>query len=428
MADGFGAQASGFGRRARAGGAARSRERLGLLFPALLVWTFFEMGRPTFTPPRLALLISILVLAGWLMSAEKRVSSQTWLLALFLIAMAAGIPSAPNTYSAVWTTYGMVSVLCMCVPLPALVTSVRRVKIWTYGFLAIAAYIGLWAVFHGGYGPGGADAAQDENYVGAIMGMAAPLAYFSMFVEKRMLPRLAFGLVIVVLVAAMVAAEDVSRGAFLGLCTGALYCAARSPRKLLGFGILGGAALTLAALAGPAYWSTIRSTGDVEEGTAGLRLEVWKMGVRAWQNRPVLGAGAGNFRWVVGEGQSEEQFESIGHSVAGSIVAHSLFVELLVDLGTVGVVVFLTVLWFAWKDLRLVQLLGAVGSSRAPPDPDLATLRVFAEGVTASILVTLVNAVFLSLLYFANLWLLVALGNAIRQVAVRAAANQGRGP
>jgi O-antigen ligase len=404
--------------RRRSHGTTSANERLGSLLPLLLLWMLFEIGRPP-TPPKVPLLLSLIVFAGWLLAKDKRWTRQSFWMTVLLGVMAAGIPFAVNGYSAFWSTYGMASFLCICLPLPGLVTSVRRVRVWVLWFLAIASYVGAWALFHHGFGPSAARGAQDENYVGTLMGMAFPFAYFLLFLEKRFVRRLPYIIMMVVFVGAMVVGRDTSRGAFLGLCATVLYCVALSPRKLLGFGILGAGALGLALLAGPKYWQQIRSTTDTSEGTADLRLEIWQAGLRAWKLRPIMGAGPGNFTWVVQEGESQAQFERLGRGVGGSILAHSFYVEMIVDTGIIGVLIFLAVLGRTVLDLRRVQRVSAAAPGRAPPSDDQRQLHCYADGLLGSIVAVLANGAFLSLFYFVNLWLLLAVGGAIAQVTRR---------
>ena len=406
-------------RRRRLPGEARANERLGTLFPLLLLWMLFEIGRPP-TPPNVPLLLSVIIFAGWLFSRDKRWTRESFWMTVLLSVMVVGVPLAVNTYSAFWSTYGMASRLCICVPLPGLVTNVRRARALVLGFLTIAAYVGVWALFHEGYGPSAAAGAQDENYVGTLMGMAFPFAYFLLFSERQFARRLLLIIMLVVFLGAMVLARDTSRGAFLGLCATILYCVARSPRKLLGFGIVGGAALGFALLAGPRYWEQIRSTTNVNEGTAGLRLEIWQAGLRAWTTRPVLGAGPGNFIWVVQEGETNEQFRRLGRGLGASIFAHSMYVEMIVDLGIVGALIFAATLRRAVRDLRWVQrVVRAPSGTPSPPGDPATQLRCYADGTIGSIIAVLVNGVFLSLFYYINLWLLLAMGGAIAQVTWR---------
>jgi O-antigen ligase len=392
------------------------REPLGIFLILLFVWMWFEFGRPS-NPMGIPLLISIASFVGWLMRPDKRWTMQSkWFLAMIAV-MAAGIPLAANGFSAFWATYGMASLLvCICLPLPSVVTSVRAVRAWMYTFLGVSLYVGGWALFHDGFGPSGAGGGQDENYVAAMMGMAIPFAYFSIFVAKRAIIKLVLALSITVFCGAMVVADNVARGGFVGLCAVFLYCLARSPRKWLGVVIVTAIVVAVLPFAGAKYWDEISTITDVEEGTADVRIEIWKIGLRMWRANPVLGVGAGNFRWQVGVYQSAEQLEKYGRDLGGSIIAHSLFVELLAELGTLGALVVLIPLWRTWRDLWHVRRSAAGRPGQGAAAAELVTLGHCADAVLASILACLVNGAFLSLLYFSYLWLLIALGSAVTLV------------
>jgi O-antigen ligase len=119
---------------------------------------------------------------------------------------------------------------------------------------------------------------------------------------------------------------------------------------------------------------------------------------------------------MVGDYQSPEQLEKYGRDLGGSIIAHSLFVELLAELGIAGVLVVLALLWRTFKDLwRVVCSTPRDGEST--PIGDAIALRCYADAVTAATIACLVNGVFLSLLYYSYLWLFIMLGNAITQIS-----------
>jgi O-antigen ligase len=392
-----------------------SRERFGFFFYLLLVYLFFEYGRPS-RPMGIPMVISSLSLAGWLLRSEKRWNPQITGFVAFVVVMAIGIPLAANGYAAFWETYGMaVTLLTICVPLPSLVTSVRRIKLWSYAFLAVVLYVGGWAAFNGGYGPSAASGGQDENYIAAMMGMAIPFAYFSIFIEKRRIIKVLFVLSILVFLAAIIAGQNVSRGGFLGLCSVFLYCVLKSPRKWLGLGLGALMALVVLGFAGPAYWAEISTITDTSEGTADMRLEVWACGLRMFAAHPVLGVGPGNFRWVISDYESPEQYAKYGRDLGGSIIAHSLFIELLAEIGTAGAVIVGVLLWRTLRDLVRITRSGP-GTSTAMDAGSSRELRSYANAVTASILACLVNGAFLSLLYYSYLWILIALGSAITAV------------
>ena len=388
-------------------------ERLGVLFVILLVWLGFEFGRPP-NAFKIPMMISIVSFAAWGVRSRKQWTPQSWGFLALLAAMAAGVPFAENTYAAYRTTTAMaVMFLCVCLPLQSLVTTVRRVRVWIYTFLAVAGYVGVFAVFHGGYGPSGAAGAQDENYVAALMGMAIPLAYFPLFVEKRPAVRALFIAAIIIFVGAIALGENPSRGGFVGLCAVALYCLARSPRKALGLTVflVGGAALLV--LAGPAFWAEIRTSTDLQTGTANMRLEIWKIGVRMWKENPLIGVGPDNFRWVIGFFQSPEQWVKFDRSLAGSIIPHSLPVELLSELGIVGVLAAGGLIGWTWVGLGKVRTALSRRGNPVRDDPAAAELRCYADAVRGGILAIMVNGVFLSLLYYSHVWLLVAVGSAV---------------
>lgn len=391
----------------------RVREGVGLPLSLLLVWLWFEFGRPP-NPMSIPLLLSIAMFGGWLLRKDKRWSRQHSLFVALLILLAVSVPMAVNTYSAYVATFGMaVTILTVCVPMPSLVTSVRKVRAWAYTFVAVSLLVAGWALFHGGLGPSGSSGGQDENYVAAMMCMAIPFAYFSIFSETRRPVKLLLILSIVVFTGAVIV--GLSRGGFVGLCAVALYCLARSPKKLVGLSVVAVIVVGVLLFAGSDYWKEMGTITDTSDETADLRIEIWKIGLRMWASNPVLGVGPGNFRWQVGDYQSAEQMEKYGRSLQGSILAHSLPVELLAELGTIGAIVVVALLWGTWRNLRRIQR--EIPRPRRSTDANgLWPLRCYADAVIGSIIGCLATGTFLSLLYFSYLWLLIALGGAITQV------------
>ncbi len=390
-------------------GAASASDRLGYVYPLLLVWVFFEFGRPSH-PFNIPLVISLISLLTWLVRKEKQWTPATkwWLVVIGGAAL--GIPFANNTYSAFWTTYNLaVLFLSICLPLQSLITSVARVRLWFMVFLATTVWVGVWAASQAGIGPNGA---LDENYVATLMDMAIAVAFFMLFAEKATIVRGLLAFSMAVFVAAIALGGNPSRGGFIALCAVALYGIWRSPRKLMGISGLAVVAIALLVVAGPGFWTEIGNSTDTSNGSTGdIRLEIWKAGLRMWMANPILGVGAGNFRWAIGDYQTAEQFAHFQRSLAGSIVAHSMWVEALAELGLVGVIATAILVWRTWTDLGRMrnELTGLTSGPSA--DTDLVRLRCYADAIRAGILAVLVNGVFLSLFYYSDLWVLLALGS-----------------
>jgi O-antigen ligase len=404
-------------RPTRLAGRAKQKTRLGFMFSLALVWTLFEFGRPP-TPPLLLLLISGVMFSWWLTQKGKRLGKDdAWWFALLAVT-ATGVVLSANNYSAFMSLrFFLVLFLGVCLPLQALVSTPARVRAWIYMFVVTSTYVGAWALTHGGYGPAGSDG-HDENYVAAIVVTGAALAYFSMIAEKRAVVRVLLMGSILVSVAALAVANNPSRGGFLALCVVTAYAVYRSPHKLVTIGAIAIGGITLLAFAGDAFWAEISTSADYTSGTGDMRLELWKAGLRMWQDSPLLGVGAGNFRWRVGDFQTAVQFEKFGRDLGGSVIAHSMPIELLAELGSVGVLATAMLVRRAWRGLGKVLLVPPMFSKGRLPR-ELFVLRCYADAMRAAMLSVLVNGVFLSLLYYSHLWVLVAVSTALFHVHQR---------
>lgn len=388
----------------------RAPPSVSIPFLLLLVWIFFEYGRP---PMMLGipLMISGVAAMAWLATPDKQWSRATLLWPALLLVVLIGVPLAANNYWAFWTAKGMaVLFLCICLPLQALTNSVSRLRLWILVFVVVATYVATWAALHHGYGPAGTDG-HDENYVAALSCTGFGLAYFAAFAERSRAWRWILRGSLVAFVASIALAANPSRGGFIGLCAVGAYCLKRSPRKMVGATVLAIAVIALLVLAGPTFWNEIRTTTDYQTGTGDIRLEIWKAGLRMWKANPLIGVGGGNFRWVIQDYQSAEQFAKFGRSLGGSIVAHSLWIEMLAELGSLGAILTGLLTWNTWSGLRRVR--DDVSRNRPRATGDLLALASYADAIRAAILAVLVNGLFLSLYYYSHLWVLLALGSAL---------------
>lgn len=384
----------------------------------LVIWTLFEFGRPP-TPPMGPLLLAGLLGGWWLLQRQKVLSARDLLYAVFLLDVAAGALAARNSYSAFVSARLMLTVMVgICLPMQTVLSTVTSIRVWVVAFAATAAYVGAWAATHGGYGPAGTDG-HDENYVAALLGMGAGMAYFSVFAERRRALKMMLALFLVTYMAGIAMAGNPSRGGFLAMCTVALYALYRSPRKLVGVGLLVVGAIVLLLVAGDAFWKEIGSSTDYSSGTGDVRLEIWQAGLRMWRANPFLGVGAGNFKWVIGDYQTAEQFLKFGRSLGGSIIAHSMHVELVSELGTVGAVATYGLVLTTWRSLGRVTVPSYRRALGRVPE-ELLRLSCYADAIRAAILAVLVNGVFLSLLYYSHLWVMIAAGAAVATVHQRA--------
>jgi O-antigen ligase len=258
---------------------------------------------------------------------------------------------------------------------------------------------------------------QDENYAAALMTMAFPFAYFSIFVARKVLARVAFAMVAGLFMAAVVV--SFSRGGFLGMAVVLLYCVLRSPKRWPLLLVGPALAVGIAVFATPEYWTEMETISDTHEKTAELRLDLWEIAFRMFQANPLTGVGPANFVWNAGDYQSEEQFARYQRSLAASAVTHSVYFELLAELGLAGMIVVGGTLYRNYGDLRFVaretkkEHEGASASSS-----DVRRARYYERAIAGSLIGVLTCGATVSILYYSYLWILTAMAVALKQATI----------
>jgi O-antigen ligase len=349
--------------------------------------------------------------------------------------MSIGVVTARNWYSAYHAVKAMaIMLLCICIPLIQFVDSLRKIRIFVNVLIVVFFYVGVWAIFQGGNGPAGSFGGQDQNYTSAMMCMAIPLAYFSIRLTDRRVVKLFYVVALGVFLAAIVAGS--SRGGFVGLIGVVLFCVLKSPRKKQALVALVVGALLLSLVAGPKYWEEMGTITDTKEATADMRFELWEIAGRMFVYNPLFGVGPGNYRWNVGIYQSVEQLEKFGRELTYSVVVHSTYFEILSELGLAGAILFATILFRTFRDLRRIRSSKDFAKTtendrqRRPisrndtlPRTDAQQLPYYSLAIMGSLVGYLVPSAFVSFTYFSHFWLLIALAVALNEVA-RAASRK----
>lgn len=154
-----------------------------------------------------------------------------------------------------------------------------------------------------------------------------------------------------------------SRGGFLGFAAVSIYVLLAYrviPKRVRLAAVCGGLGFLL-LVADDAYWRQIGTLRDVQQDynwsgreTAG-RMEVWKRGLKYMAAHPLVGVGIRNFPMAEGT-LSEESRASMerGKGFKWS-AAHNSFLEIGVELGVVGLALFVTMLVSALRALRRIR-------------------------------------------------------------------------
>jgi O-antigen ligase len=282
-----------------------------------------------------------------------------------------------------------------------------------------------------GYHGGRADAADsmyDPNDLAYVLVAVLPLAFGFVLCASSLRKRLIYiGIALCIAVAALLTG---SRGGLLAL--GLLLVAmvllpVRAPRtSTVAQGISLGKRMLVILLCvaiAPLVWSHLPNSVTARFATlthpkAGYnwdphdvtgRREIWKRGIIALERNP-LGYGIGAYPMV------DLRF-------GGRFMApHNSFLEIAVELGVLGFVLFVRMYMLAWRALRRVrrELAGRDSLSKEGQEQ-----IIFSKLIQFSLMATVVAGFFLSKAYPVELWVMFGLTIAISGVVARSVARQG---
>jgi|CXWL01.1.fsa_nt_gi O-antigen ligase len=429
----------------------KPRNGLGFPFFLILIYLFMEFARPA-SPMGIPMVISIVLFLNWvsLPQSEKKWPPQViCFFALFAVIAVMG-PFAENNAAVLWGFRDMVVLLLfLCVPIMHFVNSMRKLTVFVNCLVGLYAYVAVYAALHGGFGPG---AYWDENDVALALNSTIPFAFVSMLLARKGLGKAVFGGAFAIMICGVIATS--SRGGFVGLVPMLVYCFVLSPKKMqtlaVGFILL----LGVAILAPEEYWQEVSSiVGESSNenplaGTGGLRRVFWAIAREMFYSHPIFGVGFGNFPYVTHLYQSEEIFQLVQRTIGGN-VAHSLYFTVLAELGLAGIIVFVLILIYNFRDATFIQrqikdrlnavMAGPQNARSKLANPlmasksrlaifrteaqgavlrDLEQLSLYAHALRASFIGFLVNAIFLTVFTYPHFWFLTALAVILKLVSI----------
>jgi O-antigen ligase len=411
-----------------------TNEQVGAPFMLILVYLFMEYIRPV-NPMKIPMLISIVLFIGWAMLPKKHWNPQIVCFAAMIGVIGVMGPFALNSYAIFWGFVGIVVQLyCICVPIMHFVDSEKKLKWFIDALMLMFVYIAIFAMLHGGFGPGGH--VGDENDVALAINSILPFAFLSIFVSSTRPQKIWYGVVSAILLAGVIASK--SRGGFLGLLCVSIYCFILTPNKLqsLGIGLLlsGGVAL----FAPDEYWEEISTiwteaeNEDPRQGTGALRKLYWTLALEMFYANPIFGVGLGNFAYNAELYQTAEMYEQLGRTVGS--VTHSLYFAILAETGAAGTLVFTALVYYNFKGLgnlirkvnsrlksrHLIKNSDPLKRVRTPEKPGNEGIQVphtggdkallyYSHATRAGLIGFLSSGVFVTVFTYPHFWILTAI-------------------
>ncbi|RLJ04632.1 MAG: hypothetical protein DRP08_01285 [Candidatus Aenigmatarchaeota archaeon] len=394
-------------------------------FTLLMLYLFFEYGRPQGLIPALGYLRPGIVLIGalgfylFISGKIKFESIQSKCMLGFLLLSAIHVPIAVNNY---WAFQGAKAFLIYLIVFLSISNYINS-------FEKLAKYIDFWIVInficafvglkHGGRVPN-SGFMGDENDFALVMNMAIPFAYFMFLETSSTKKKILYLSACCIFIAANVA--SLSRGGFVGLIPVILYCWYKTPKKFLSTVIITIMVGVLCLTAPSTYWDEVKSIKEENKktGTGEERIYQWKIGWNMFLDNPLIGVGQGNFPFRFREYEIAAGFyEGLhGRSRAGR-AAHSLYFTLIPELGILGILLFGGMIYFSYKDLKWILKIEKDFLFKQQSDKTIQKLhkiRFIIFGITGAMLGYLISGIFLSVLYYPHFWLLIALCVALRNI------------
>jgi O-antigen ligase len=250
----------------------------------------------------------------------------------------------------------------------------------------------------------------DPNELAALLVAGMAFAGILAVTTKEAALRVAAGSAVVLFLAGII--YTVSRGGLLALfiaLIAACLLAGRWRGRTLVVTALGLMTMVIyfASFAG----LDARDRVTTVEGGSG-RTDIWKVGWRMVEDKPITGIGSGNFpissiHYLLQPGVLERD-EFI---IDTPKVAHNTYLHILAELGVVGFALFMTIIGFAMScALKAARWFGRAGDHH---------MELFARGAIVALVGILAADFFISEQFGKQLWLLLGLGPALYGVARR---------
>jgi probable O-glycosylation ligase (exosortase A-associated) len=313
-----------------------------------------------------------------------------------------------------WTL--VLKVVLFCVLMPMVITNRTRIHAMLLTIVLGLALHGTvegakFIASGGGHHVLGLLKFGDNNHFAMLIVMTMPLLLYVFQYSEKLVVRLGAAGGLLFAVTAVIGTH--SRGGLLSMAVAGAWLVLAGRRKMMGLAVLIAGAVVVIALA-PDTWTTRMNTiKEAEEDSSFMgRVEAWKVSSAIALRRPLTGGGFHGvekrhiwqeFRDSPSLLDSIETFRS-----PGGRAAHSVYFEVMGDLGFVGLLLFLLILgsvFVARRDIR---------KRCARHGPRLVWASDLADTLSATMAAYVVGAAALSMAYSEAMYAIVMLMEVLR--------------
>jgi probable O-glycosylation ligase (exosortase A-associated) len=344
---------------------------------------------PGMRPLRMGMILELVTLTSWilhLIKTRKRIQWPTfnWMFLAYVGIIASTVITAINNRKAYDVFQSTAVYFILYLIAINVVDSLKRLNklIWIlFSIHVLFAFKGIK-----GHGIAGGAIMGDENDFALAMNMMIPFAFFMFFNFRQNIKK--FGALAVMLVLTVAVVVSLSRGGWVGLMVALTYCIIKSRKIAISLAITAVLVVGIIVFAPPHYWSEVESITNPHEATAADRLHLWRAAFGMFVDYPINGVGANN----VGVHMQDYIVTDVDSATQWGRAVHSTYFQILAELGSLGLICYLLMLYTSFKNLRWVQ-------KHHVDDPSDNSV-VLANAIMGSILSYLACATFLSTAYY----------------------------
>lgn len=397
----------------------------------VLIWCWTAMVIPTYFVYSFALsipfnkVVALLTLLAWAASREPkriRFDSTMTLLVVFTVFGTLSFLLGIGDFDISMTEWSkFVKIIALSFVVVGLITSKERIDALLYAVYLSLGFHGILegAKFlasgggHNVWGPGGS-VIGDNNHFALALVMVLPLVFYLFKQARRRVLKLALIASSILVVAAIMG--TFSRGGLIGVAAVGFYALMRTGNKIK-YLMYVLPLLVAAAVFAPDRWTnrmdTISDAGG--DSSFGLRIVAWKQSVLIALDNPILGGGFHAVQdkpvWVT----YSQQFERLSFIPSQPVdptrarAAHSIYFQVLGDMGFVGLAIFLCLLASSWRNATVVEL-------STKQKPEFFWARDLAVSLKYSLIAYMVSGAALSMAYFDFAYAILALLVVLRTI------------
>lgn len=406
----------------------RVREKIMTLPVVLLaIYLLVEYGRPLFLSPLMpGLLVQGLLLICLLpcgTAIGKVLREKYFRLYLFmLLFMTLHVFVATNNFYALLGLKVMVSYLIVGVSCCVFLDSINKLKAFFSIFTLVVTLCAVNRISGANFlGVSGGGVFGDENDFALMMNVALPIAFYLGRTQKGWKRLLFWMAAISFILGNMVTA---SRGGFVGLVAVGTVCWLSSKHRLRAIPVLVVLAILAWNFAPPLSKEKIQGLGlnSAEKDTGKDRIELWKVGWKAFVDNPVIGVGQGNMPVVMNKYRFDKSEESFWTHDMWGRMTHSVYLTLLPELGVIGTIIFVLIL----KELYVKKKKINEYCTRITNREESSDIENLNLALQVSLFGFLITGIFLSVLYYPPFWNISALSITLSLVSSRITGGQGQ--